>query len=252
MAAQGATDIVTSQPRSRRKEVEGFVRDLDPLQVSEWSEADVIERFLKPIGMDSMGKAFMENKISGPVLMSLQEEHIKEMGCAVLGDRILFMDYLQLLKKHKRDADRSKSLWTGTTPVLRCAYHRNCGEFFFHLCCPCCVPSTEWRVTGQGIRWRKNRATLDCCGDIETQFIDYRFLKDLELRSEPKCCCFCIGKELLIYADDKDAVAVRQSKSTGAGGQDLESEPVSIMHPDVDKAESLIRNAWADAKLVSD
>jgi hypothetical protein len=34
MAAQGATDIVTSQPRSRRKEVEGFVRDLDPLQVS--------------------------------------------------------------------------------------------------------------------------------------------------------------------------------------------------------------------------
>lgn len=42
---------------------------------------------------------------------------------------------------------------------------------------------------------------------VETQFIDYRFLKDLELRREPKCCCFCVGKELLIYADDKDATA---------------------------------------------
>lgn len=41
---------------------------------------------------------------------------------------------------------------------------------------------------------------------VETQFIDYRFLKDLELRKEPKFCCFCVGKELLIYADDKDAV----------------------------------------------
>ena len=72
--------------------------------------------------------------------------------------------------------------------------------------CPCCVPTTEWRVTGQGIRWRKNRATLDCCGDIETQFIDYRFMKDLELRREPKCCCCCVGSELLVYADDKDSV----------------------------------------------
>ena len=43
------------------------------------------------------------------------------------------MDYLKLLKKHKRDADRSKALWSGTTPVLQCAYHRNCGEFCFHV-----------------------------------------------------------------------------------------------------------------------
>ena len=43
------------------------------------------------------------------------------------------MDYLQLLKKHKRDADRSRALWSGTTPVLRCAYHRNFGEFCFHV-----------------------------------------------------------------------------------------------------------------------
>ena len=74
------------------------------------------------------------------------------------------------------------------------------------LCCPCCVPTTEWRVTGQGIRWRRNRAALNCCGDVETQFVDYRFVKDLELRKEPKCLCCCVGTEVLIYADDKDTV----------------------------------------------
>ena len=41
---------------------------------------------------------------------------------------------------------------------------------------------------------------------METQFIDYRFLKDLEIRKEPKCLCCCVGSELLIYADDKDSV----------------------------------------------
>ena len=51
----------------------------------------------------------------------------------LIGDRILFLEYLILLKKHKRDADRSKALWTATTPVLKCAYHRNCSEFMLHV-----------------------------------------------------------------------------------------------------------------------
>ena len=52
----------------------------------EWSENDVVERYLKPIGMEFMAKAFVENKITGPVLMALTEDHMKELGCAVLGE----------------------------------------------------------------------------------------------------------------------------------------------------------------------
>ena len=55
----------------------------------------------------------------------------------------------------------------------------------------------------------------------------YRFLKDLELRNSrsPKlCCCYFVGQELLIFADDKDALgeAVRQCRSErekGEGGR---------------------------------
>lgn len=245
-----ADQAITTQPSSRRKEVEAFVRDLDPLQVVEWSEHEVVEKYLKPINMEHLSKVFIENKISGAVLLSLEEAHMKELGVLVLGDRIMFMEFLKFLKKHKRDADRSKSLWSGTTPVLSCAYHQNCGQFCFHLICPCCVPTVEWRVTGQGIRWRKNRASLNCCGDVETQFIDYRFMKDLELRKEPKCLCCCVGSEVLIYADDKDSISGTRQTKSNIGHE--ETEPVSILHPEAARAESILRNAWADAKLVAD
>ena len=43
--------------------------------------------------------------------------------------------------------------------------------------------------------------------------------------------------------------STRQSKSSYGN---LDSEPVSILHPDVARAESLIRSAWADARLVAD
>lgn len=242
--------VITTQPKSKRKEIDSFVRDLDPTQVCDWTETDVVDRFLKPIGMEFMAKAFIENKITGTVLMALTESHMKEMGCCVLGDRILFLDYLVLLKKHKRDADRSRALWHATTPVRNCAYHRNCFDFCCFLLCPCCIPTVEWRITGQGIRWRQNRAAINCCGNVETQFIDYRFMKDLELRQDPKFCCFCRGNELYIYADDKDSVSTRQTQSAVAAEGDL--QPVIIRHPDCVKAESILRNAWADAKLVAD
>lgn len=42
------------------------------------------------------------------------------------------------------------------------------------LCCPCCVATTDWRITGQGIRWKKNRASINCCGNgIYTVYINY-------------------------------------------------------------------------------
>ena len=41
----------------------------------------------------------------------------------------------------------------------------------------------------------------------------------------------------------------RQSKSNVSNE---EPDPVSILHPEAARAESIIRNAWADVRLVSD
>ena len=45
--------------------------------------------------------------------------------------------------------------------------------------------------------------------------------------------------------------STRQIKGN-VGRHDHETEPVSIMHPEAAKAESIIRNAWADSQLVAD
>ena len=38
----------------------------------EWSNQDVVERYLKPINMEHMAKSFLENNINGAVLLALE------------------------------------------------------------------------------------------------------------------------------------------------------------------------------------
>lgn len=93
------TDSITTQPTSttRRKELESFVRDLDPLQVmgklpascttchnnpsylscAEWSEQEVVDKYLKPINMEHLAKTFIENKINGTVLIGLEVNYMQ-------------------------------------------------------------------------------------------------------------------------------------------------------------------------------
>ena len=100
----------------------------------EWSPEDVVEKFLKPLAMENMAKPFIENQINGAVLLALTEEHMKELACSVLGERILFLEYLAVLKRHKRDADRSKALWSASTPHWgRQDEHRSCAGFCFQV-----------------------------------------------------------------------------------------------------------------------
>lgn len=67
------------------------------LYFAEWTEDDVIDKYLKPIGMDFMSKAFKESKITGPVLMALTEKHMKELGCCVLGEYLMRLIFSQTL-----------------------------------------------------------------------------------------------------------------------------------------------------------
>ena len=64
---------------------------------------------------------------------TLTRSHLKDMGFTIVGDRITFLEYLKQLKKHKRDLDRSRALWTATTPVCSLGYHRSFGEYLFQV-----------------------------------------------------------------------------------------------------------------------
>ena len=78
-----------------------------------------------------------------------------EMGITCLGDRIYLMELIGLLKKKKKEAELNASLWSGVVPAPGLAYKEDCGECCVTTCCPCCVAKTYWRVTGQGVFYRK-------------------------------------------------------------------------------------------------
>lgn len=100
----------------------------------------MVDKFLVLLSMENMAKAFIEHQISGAVLLALTEEHMKELTCAVLGQRVLFLEYLAVLKRHKRDADRSKTLWSVTTPEWgKQSHHHRCTGFCFQVRLYVCV-----------------------------------------------------------------------------------------------------------------
>ena len=40
--------------------------------LAEWTHQEVIDKYLKPINMEHLAKAFLENNISGAVLLALE------------------------------------------------------------------------------------------------------------------------------------------------------------------------------------
>lgn len=65
------------------------------------------------------------------------------------------MELVGLLKKKKREADLSAAKWSGVTPAPGLAYKEDCGECCVAYFCPCCLAKTYWRVTGQGVFYKR-------------------------------------------------------------------------------------------------
>lgn len=82
---------------------------------------------------------------------------------------------------------------------------------------------------------------------VSTEYMDYRFFKDLELKEEHLCCCFCQRYRLQLYVDDKDNKAAERDEPGSAF-----QTPHELFHPDAPKVEKIIRNAWNSARLVSE
>lgn len=84
---------------------------------------------------------------------------------------------------------------------------------------------------------------------VTTEYMDYRFLKDLELKRTNKCLCCCTSNELEIYCDDHDA--------SGAHKDDGKPPPSAfhphvLRHPEAPRVEEVIRHAWNRARLVAE
>ncbi|XP_048581049.1 uncharacterized protein LOC116614205 isoform X2 [Nematostella vectensis] len=240
--------VVLAEPQKLSSEEE-YVLNLDPSTVATWSCDDVVMNFLNKAGLQYLSEQFVANKINGKCLMLLQEHHLVEMGIQCLGDRLKLMDLIQLLKKKKKEAELTTAQWSGVTPSAGCAYKEDCGECCVAYLCPCCLAKTFWRVTGQGIFYKKEPPCGLFTGSVSTEYMDYRFLKDLELKRTNKFCCCCTANELEIYSDDHDSGAVQKEGEAPNPGA---FHPHVLRHPEAAEVEKIIRNAWSRARLVAE
>lgn len=72
---------------------------------ADWNEVEVADFFLKRVGMDHLCGTFIRSGITGPALVALREEHLVEMGCTRLGDRLLLMEYIQVHEREQAEND---------------------------------------------------------------------------------------------------------------------------------------------------
>lgn len=237
---------VMAQPAALSS-IEKYILELDAGQVSTWSPQDVANLFIEKINCGYANEMFLANKINGRALMLLREDHLKEMGIQAIGDRVYMLDMIKLLKKKKKEMETTASLWSGETPNGGCEYSKGIFHCIKRYVCPCCVSRTYWKITGQGVFYRKVPPCRQYFGTVSTEYMDYRFFKDLELKEEPSCCCFCRRHMLEIYVNDRDAKATERDDDPG----NLFA-PHILLHPEAPKVESIIRNAWNEARLVAE
>merc|ERR1712070_45817 len=94
----------------------------------------------------------------------------------------------------------------------------------------------------QGLRARTAPPSCNWrCRGLESDFQDFRFLKDVDWEVGPMCCCFC-ERRMMRLSFDTDNPEYED------GVRDI-----TIIHPDMtDEQVGIIKNAWAEARLVSD
>jgi len=238
--------VVTSQPAGQSG-TENYVLDLDAQQVATWTPEDVINFFVEKVGLGYLNEAFLANKITGRALMLLTEDHLKEMGVHAIGDRVYLIDMIGLLKKKKKELETSATLWSGETPATGFAYSKGCCHGIGRILCPCCITRTYWKVTAQGVFYREVPPFRKHFGTVSTEYMDFRFFKDLELKENFFFCCCCKRHALEMYVEDKDSKASERDPSAGAF-----TAPHILLHPEAAKVERIVRNAWAQARLVAD
>jgi len=247
---------IDKEPQSHTSsaEIEEYLLHLEPSEITKWTTGEVCSQFLERIGFHYLTENFSVNNINGKVLLMVEERNLTEMGVSVIGDRLMIMSYLKLLKKKKVEHDKMATLWQGETPYGGLEYSEDCAQCCGKIFCPCCITRKMWRITGQGIFYRIV-PPMPCFSTVRQEYIDFRFLKDMELRTTNACACFCSTDELLIYAQDQ-----KSTKEGGAAGDHeaiLEAGPGfgvphQLLHPEAKEVESIVRTAWSNARLVAE
>eukprot|EP00041_Stephanoeca_diplocostata_P004059 m.40555 g.40555 ORF g.40555 m.40555 type:complete len:254 (-) comp14828_c0_seq1:235-996(-) len=250
---------VAKQPRKVPDEfdlVESTLQSYSPDEVEAWSVLDVCEKFLVPLGLAKLQQTFVDEKITGHVLLTLDKRDLKELDLGIIGDLVLVDRSLEILRREFKKVQREKVLWYGRWPEGGIAYYENGGQCCVYTLCGCLFSTLDYRFTSMGIKIRTNPPTCNiCCRPMFNDNSDYRFLKDIDAYERPTLSCCCIRRGVNLTFDVKDESDERAGlrPKMACGKTVVTGEKMDLSHPGLVKdKQDLIKHHWSEARLVSD
>ena len=100
-----------------------------------WTAVELAEYLRIQYGMDDYSEVFAHNHITGLVAPNLREDNLKDMGIAILGDRIRLLQALQTLRFCQDMQQHEAILWQGQQQQQ--VLHGSCCLYRAMLC-GCC------------------------------------------------------------------------------------------------------------------
>lgn len=236
-----------------------YIQELNPQVVEGWSVMEVCQLFLRPLGLKHLQQTFVDHKVTGHVLLTLDKNDLREMHIHAVGDRVYIDRSLVDLKKHARKIERERTLWEGELPAGPLQYYQGFCHMLRYKCCGCCFVKIHLKVTAQGFRQRTNAPSCNFfCLSMTNDFNDFRFLKDVNSRIEPCCLCFRHKREIELEFDSTEVPNTDKTpgcfieppiKVVMAYG----NKKIMIAHPEMtEELVTIIKNAWSESRLVAD
>lgn len=258
------SDVVGVQPTADSTDFEEHnkhIQNLNPQDVEGWSVMEVCQMFLVPLGLAHLQQTFVDHKVTGHVLLTLDKSDLREMHIHAVGDRVYIDRNLVDLKKHARKIERERTLWEGTLPGGPIQYYNNCSHMIRYKCCGCCMVKVHLKITAQGFRHRTNAPSCNlCCLPMTNDFNDFRFLKDVNSKMTPCCLCFRLRREIELEFDSGELIASEIEKKPSCCiappiriSMNFGNKIIQVAHPDMtEELVTIIKNAWSESRLVAD
>lgn len=148
----------------------GLDEDVD---ASEWSTHDVAN-WLYSIGLGHFSQGFAEQKITGDLLHLLTEDHLKELGIKLIGDRAMLTKQIALLYRGAVQRRRFRTIWEADGLM----YNKGCCDWLLKrlACYSCCNDPDHYRLTGSTLyvteRDKKRCSDAICQISKHTRAID--------------------------------------------------------------------------------
>jgi len=204
-----------------------------------WNTKAVVD-WLTAMRLQEHAQNFRAQRITGDVLPLLSEDHLKELGVTIIGERVALLAAIGKLRHGAANRHRFRILWEENAQIYTTG---PCGWIGSQCCCvPCCEDPDHYKLTGSTLVVievdKKTYNSLCCTTSKVTRNIDLSTIAGVTaIHASSLCDCGCAA----------DEVHVQLNSELGLD----EVRPLKIKKGEGDRVTKLIQSALEDAQMLN-